>query len=436
MAGSGAAFMKIAIVGTGIAGNTVAHHLHAHHDISVFEAQSHIGGHTHTHDIELQGLHFAVDTGFIVFNDRTYPNFLKLLDELMITAQPTEMSFSVRSDARNLEYNGHSLNTLFAQRRNLIRPSFLRMIQDILRFNREAPTLLAQSQEISLGQYLREGNYRADFIHHYIIPMGAAIWSTDPRSMMDFPAQFFIRFFRNHGLLEINNRPQWYVVRGGSREYAQALVAPFRSRIHLNTPVTMIRRFAEGVEIHAQGRAPEWFDAVFIASHSDQALAMLEQPSVAEREVLGAIPYQENEAILHTDTAVLPKRKAAWAAWNYHIDTDRAEGATLTYNMNILQGLRAPETLCVTLNSDARIDPSKIIKRMSYAHPLYTPESVAAQARQSELNGAQRTFFCGAYWRNGFHEDGVVSALTALEDFNRFTRAQNHDTQLPLRRAS
>ena len=428
--------MKIAIVGTGIAGNTVAHHLHAHHDISVFEAQSHIGGHTHTHDIELQGLHFAVDTGFIVFNDRTYPNFLKLLDELMIAAQPTEMSFSMRSDAHNLEYNGHSLNTLFAQRRNLIRPSFLRMIQDILRFNREASALLEQPQEISLGQYLRNGNYRKDFIHHYIIPMGAAIWSTDPRSMMDFPAQFFIRFFRNHGLLEINNRPQWYVVRGGSREYVHALAAPFRNRIHINTPVTTIRRFTDGVEVHAQGRAPEWFDAAFIASHSDQALAILEHPTIEEREVLSAIPYQENEAILHSDTSLLPKRKAAWAAWNYHIDQHNPAGATLTYNMNILQGLRTPETLCVTLNSDAHIDPRKIIKRMNYAHPLYTPESVTAQARQSELNGAQRTFFCGAYWRNGFHEDGVVSALTALEDFNQFIHTQSHDTQLPLRRAS
>lgn len=432
--------MKLAIVGTGIAGNTVAHHLHPQHDITVFEAQSHIGGHTHTHDIELQGLHFAVDTGFIVFNDRTYPNFLKLLDELMIAAQPTEMSFSVRSDARDLEYNGHSLNTLFAQRRNLIRPSFLRMIQDILRFNREAPALLEQAlenkQEISLGAYLRDGGYRQDFIHHYIIPMGAAIWSTDPRQMMEFPAQFFIRFFRNHGLLEINNRPQWYVVRGGSREYAHALVAPFRSRIHLNTPVTQIRRFADGVEIHAQGRAPEWFDAVFIASHSDQALAMLEQPSASEREVLSAIPYQENEAILHTDTALLPKRKAAWAAWNYHIGESKTEGPTLTYNMNMLQGLHAPETLCVTLNSDAQIAPNKIIKRMSYAHPLYTPESVAAQARQSEINGKQRTFFCGAYWRNGFHEDGVVSALNALDDFNHFQQQHGHDTQLPLRRAS
>jgi predicted NAD/FAD-binding protein len=428
--------MKIAIVGTGISGNTVAHHLHPQHDITVFEAQSHIGGHTHTHDIELQGLHYAVDTGFIVFNDRTYPNFLKLLDELMIAAQPTEMSFSVRSEDRNLEYNGNSLNTLFAQRRNLVRPSFLRMIRDILRFNREALTLLEQTQQISLGQYLSDGRYCEDFVHHYIIPMGAAIWSTDPHSMMDFPAQFFIRFFRNHGLLEINNRPQWYVVRGGSREYAQALVAPFRSRIHLNTPVSRIRRFTEGVEIHVQGRAPEWFDAVFIASHSDQALAMLEQPSVAEREVLRAIPYQENEAILHTDTALLPKRKAAWAAWNYHIDRDNAAGATLTYNMNILQGLQAPETLCVTLNSDAKIDPRKIIKRMHYAHPLYGPESVAAQARQSELNGVQRTFFCGAYWRNGFHEDGVVSALTALNDFNQLIGTQHHDAQLPLRRAS
>ncbi len=423
--------MKIAIVGTGIAGNVAAHHLHRQHDITVFEAGSHLGGHTHTHDVEIAGKTYAVDTGFIVFNDWTYPNFIRLLDELGVESQPSSMSFSVRVEGRDLEYNGTSLNGLFAQRSNLLRPSFHRMIGEILRFNREAPALLEGDDDaLTLGAYLRRQGYRHEFIEHYLVPMGAAIWSTDPRSMLEFPARYLVRFFHNHGMLSVDDRPIWRVVRGGSREYVRRLTAPFRERIRLDTPVTAIRRRPGHVEIDTADSPPQRFDAVFIAAHSDQALRLLADPSPLEREVLGAIPYQENEVVLHTDTRLLPKRKLAWAAWNYHVPAQPAERVAVTYNMNILQGIHAPVTFCVTLNRSADIDPRRILKRLTYHHPLFTRAGVAAQQRQAEVNGANRTFYCGAYWRFGFHEDGVVSALNALEHFREWER----HAQLPLRR--
>lgn len=423
--------MKIAIVGTGIAGNVAAHQLHREHDITVFEAGSHLGGHTHTHDIEIGGKTYAVDTGFIVFNDWTYPNFIRLLDELGVPSQPSSMSFSVRVDHHNLEYNGTSLNSLFAQRRNLLRPSFYRMIGEILRFNREAPALLEGSDDaLTLGEYLRAERYSREFIDHYLVPMGAAIWSTDPQAMLLFPARYLVRFFHNHGMLSVDDRPVWRVVQGGSREYVKRLTAPFRHRIRLNTPVTAIRRLPTHVEIETEDSPPQRFDAVFIAAHSDQAVRLLADPTPLEREVLGAIPYQENEVVLHTDIGLLPKRKLAWAAWNYHVPAQPAERVAVTYNMNILQGIEAPVTFCVTLNRSGDIDPSKILKRLTYHHPLFTRAGVAAQQRQGEVNGANRTFYCGAYWRFGFHEDGVVSALNALEHFREWERY----AQLPLRR--
>ena len=423
--------MKIAIVGSGIAGNVAAYHLHRDHDITLFEAGAYLGGHTHTHDIQIAGQHYAVDTGFIVFNDWTYPNFIQLLDELDVPAQESAMSFSVRVDHKNLEYNGTSLNSLFAQRSNLLRPSFYRMIRDILRFNREAPALLESNDDTrTLSEYVQSQGYGRAFIDHYLIPMGAAIWSTDPASMLQFPTHYLVRFFHNHGMLSVNKRPTWRVIRGGSREYVQRLTAPFRNRIRLNTPVTAIRRFASHVEIETDDSPPQHFDAVFIAAHSDQALRLLADPSPLEQEVLGAIPYQKNEVVLHTDTRLLPKRPLAWAAWNYHVPQQPSQHVSVTYNMNILQGIQAPVTFCVTLNGSADIDPSKILKRLTYHHPLFTPAGVAAQQRQSEINGACRSFFCGAYWRYGFHEDGVVSALNALKHFKEWEQY----AQLPLRR--
>jgi predicted NAD/FAD-binding protein len=385
-----------------------------------------VGGHTHTHAVEQDGRAVNVDTGFIVFNDWTYPNFIALLSELGVESQESEMSFSVKCDATGLEYNGTTINSLFAQRSNLFRPSFYRMIRDILRFNREAQALLApETPEISLGDYLRENGYSHEFKRNYILPMGAAIWSASPTMMLDFPARYFVRFFHNHGMLSVDKRPTWRTIRGGSARYVEKLTAPFRDRIRLNAPVEVIHRTPTHVVVKPQWGEAERFDAVFLACHSDQALRMLTDPTPAEREVLGAIPYQHNDVVLHTDTSVLPKRKLAWAAWNYHLSAQERDRVAVTYNMNNLQRLGTPTPLLVTLNMTDAIDPAKIVKRVSYEHPVYTPAGVAAQSRQVELN-ADRTFFCGAYWRNGFHEDGVVSALNALEHFRLRTQEGAH----------
>ncbi|MEO5701930.1 MAG: FAD-dependent oxidoreductase [Casimicrobiaceae bacterium] len=409
--------MKIAIVGTGIAGNVVAHRLYPRHDITVFEAGEHIGGHTHTHDVELDGERHAIDTGFIVFNDWTYPRFIALLEELGVASQPSEMSFSVRNEASGLEYNGTSIDTLFAQRTNLFRPSFHRMVRDILRFNREALELLAGDDPITLGDYLEARRYSPQFVRDYLVPMGAAIWSTDPARMLAFPARYFVRFFHNHGMLSVDRRPQWRTIRGGSARYVDKLVAPFRHRIRVRTPIESVRRRADHVLVQPYGAPGERFDQVFLACHADQALRLLADPTPLERQVLGAIPYQENEAVLHTDVALLPRRRRAWAAWNYHVLPEPAGRVALTYNMNILQSLRSRQTFCVTLNRTESIDPARILKRITYHHPVYTPAGVAAQARQGEVNGVRRTYYCGAYWRYGFHEDGVASAVAALSHF-------------------
>ena len=424
--------MKIAVIGTGIAGNVAAYKLSQEHDVTVYEANDYIGGHTNTHDIVLQDRNYAIDTGFIVFNYRTYPEFTRLLNELDVEVQPTNMSFSVRHELTGLEYNGNTINSLFAQRSNLFRPSFLRMVKDILRFNRDAvDSLEHEDSELPLGEYLAKYRYSEEFRNHYIIPMGAAIWSTDAKLMQSFPARFFIRFFHNHGLLSVNDRPIWHVIKGGSRSYLKPLIKPFRDNVRLRTPVKNIIRFHDHVEIETASHGIENYDAVFIATHSDQALSMLDYPTVAESQVLKAIPYQKNEAVLHTDETLLPRRRLAWAAWNYHILKHQKEKVALTYNMNILQGIDAPETFNVTLNNTSAINPSRILKSVEYEHPLFTPESVAAQARHEEINGTYRTWYCGAYWRNGFHEDGVASALAAVEHFNEAMYEE-----LYLRRAS
>lgn len=412
--------MKIAIIGSGIAGNTIAYHLHQHHDITVFEADQHIGGHTHTHQIRYEDQEIAVDTGFIVFNDRTYPNFIALLDELGVAWRPSSMSFSVRCENSGLEYNGTSLNSLFAQRINLFKPSFHRMISDILRFNKTALELLAEGNEIRLGDYLHQGGYSQQFIDYYIIPMGSAIWSTDAKQMLNFPARFFVRFFHHHGMLTVNDRPQWRTITGGSASYVDALTQPFKQSIRLNTPVERVHRLPDAVVVKPRGSEGERFDYVFFACHSDQALQMLHDPSISEAEILGAIRYQNNSVFLHHDVTLLPKRKLAWAAWNYHVTNPASERVAVTYNMNILQGLRTNEPLLVTLNHTDGINPDKVIKRIDYTHPVYTLAAAAAQARHAEISGVNRTGFAGAYWRNGFHEDGVVSALEAIKHFERY----------------
>ncbi len=424
--------MKIAVIGTGIAGNVVARALCREHDITVFEANNYVGGHTQTHDVESRGVRYAVDSGFIVFNRQTYPEFTKLLRELGVVEQNSPMSFSVKCARSGLEYNGNNLNTLFAQRRNLLSARFHRMLRDIVRFNREAPSLLLHSDDsLTLSRYLEQERYSRIFVDKYLIPMGAAIWSTDPRRMREFPARYFVRFFHNHGLLSVHDRPQWCVVKGGSERYVASLIAPFRQRIRLNTPVVGVRRLTDKVVLQTASGDTQVFDHVFIATHSDQALRMLEDASTLERSILGAIPYQTNEAVLHTDSSLLPCKRRAWAAWNYRIPREERAPVSVTYNMNILQGLQAPENFLVTLNDAGHIDPARVIKRMRYAHPLYSPAGVAAQQKHDLINGARRTYYCGAYWGFGFHEDGVVSAHKALTHFHKI----HPDAQLPLRRA-
>ncbi|MDJ0712211.1 MAG: FAD-dependent oxidoreductase [Woeseiaceae bacterium] len=409
--------MRIAIIGTGIAGNTAAWKLRDRHDITVYESAGYVGGHTNTIDVDEQGRPLAVDTGFIVFNDRTYPNFIAMLEEIGQDWQDSEMSFSVHSEDRRIEYNGSSLNGLFAQRRNLLRPSFYRMVSDILRFNRDAVSDIQDfGRQLTLGEYLSARNYSKQFADDYLVPMIAAIWSAEPVSVYDMPALFLVRFFKNHGLLQLKDRPQWRVIKGGSREYVRRLVAAHRENIRLNSPVTSVTRYADGVELTSASGGREKYDCVFVACHSDQALALLTDPTPAEEAVLGAIQYQGNEAVLHTDISALPRSRRAWAAWNYFLPSGAKDHVAVSYNMNILQGLNTEETYIVTLNDDSRIDPARIIKRIQYDHPMYTLDTITVQMRQEEIN-CERTFYCGAYWRNGFHEDGVVSALNAVRHF-------------------
>ncbi|MFC3852847.1 NAD(P)/FAD-dependent oxidoreductase [Salinispirillum marinum] len=410
---------RIAIIGSGISGLTAAYLLHKEHDIELFEANEYIGGHTNTEDVPVGGKTYPVNTGFIVFNDWTYPNFHKLMAELPVEAQKTVMSFSVKCEQSGLEYCGRSIPSLFAQRRNWLRPKFYRMVRDILRFNKQSIELLeanAIDPHQTLAEFFTEHGYHGWFVSKYIVPMGAAIWSSGEQDMLRFPALFFIRFFKNHGLLSVKNRPQWSTLINGSRSYVEPITAGFRDRIHLNTPVQKVVRSAEHVQVITEKGHKE-FDQVIFACHSDQALAMLAEPTSTEQDILGALPYAKNDVVLHTDASLLPKRKQAWAAWNYHIPTSAQSAVSVTYNMNILQNFDdCPETFCVTLNYDGPIDPKKIIKRFDYSHPVFTPEGMLAQARYHEIGNQNRTHFCGAYWFNGFHEDGINSALRVVKD--------------------
>ncbi len=407
--------MKIAVIGSGIAGLTAAHYLRRAHDITVFEAGSYAGGHTNTIDVEWQGERHAIDTGFIVFNQRNYPLFTALLEELGVAWQPTSMSFSIRCDRTGLEYNGTSLNTLFAQRTNLLRPTFLRMVRDILRFNREAPALEGVDGDLTtVEEYVQREGYGTQFAERYLIPLGASLWSCPAGTFRKFPIRFVVEFLSNHAMLQVDGRPVWRVIRGGSKRYVEKLIAPFSDRILLNTPVTAVERRQGFIRIR-DGRGGEGrFDHVIFACHSDQALRTLQDATLVERELLSAFPYQPNEAILHTDASVLPRRRLAWASWNYRIPREDAERVAVTYNMNILQSLRSKHVFNVTLNDggdgQAGIDPARVIRRISYEHPIFTANRAAAQRRHGELIGVNRTSYCGAYWGYGFHEDGVRSA--------------------------
>ena len=415
--------MRIAVVGTGISGLVAAHRLHPGHEITLYEAGDHVGGHTNTVRVDLAGETHWVDTGFIVLNDRNYPNFQPLLAELGVATQPSHMSFSV-SDGGSFEYAG-TPRGLFAKPRHVADPRFLRMIRDLVRFNREAGALLdlAPGEGPSLREFLDAGGYSEWFVQRLMVPQASAVWSAEPEQMWSLPAGFLARFFHNHGMLGFRDRPQWRTVTGGSRRYVEEITRPFADRIRLNAPVRAVTRHHHGVEIAADGCETELFDEVVIAAHSDQALAMLTDPTDAEREVLGAIPYQPNEAVLHTDERMLPRRRAAWASWNFHLTDPPSERTALTYWMNNLQRLDSETNFCVTLNLTDRIDPAKVIRTIQYSHPVFTSDGVAAQKRHGEISGVNRTHYCGAYWRWGFHEDGVVSALNALRGIRSYDRA-------------
>ena len=412
--------MRIAIIGSGIAGMTAAYLLSEDHEVVVFEANDYVGGHTNTADVSLNGQQYAVDTGFIVFNERTYPNFIKLMKRLDVGWQNSVMSFSVQCDKTGLEFSPSYFNSLFIQRRNLLRPSFYRMLWDVVRFKRDSEDLLnSDDYSITLSDYLNGKGYSRSFIEHFIIPMGEAVWSADPQKFNEFPALYFAQFFKNHGFLNIKDQPQWLTVKGRSRTYIKPITKSYADKIRLNSPVASVRRHEDWVEITPENQPSEKFDQVVIAAHSDQALGMLDDPSDAEQKILGAIPYQENEAVLHCDESLLPSKKAAWASWNYHIPKEDTGRVAVTYDMNILQSIGAPEEFCVSLNPAKAIDPDKIHRKYEYHHPAYNPESLIARQSHAQISGVNRTHFAGAYWGYGFHEDGVRSAVEVCKHFNK-----------------
>jgi uncharacterized protein len=408
-------FVRVAIIGSGIAGLTAAHLLHREHEIVVYEAGDHVGGHTNTIRVDTEDATWDVDTGFIVLNDRNYPRFQALLDELAVQRRPTDMSFSVSAEAEDFEYSSGGIGGLLAQRSNLGRPRFLRMVADYVRFNRAAHRLLLDcDDDRSLRAFLDDEGFSDWFVDRLLVPQAAAVWSADPDQMWSFPARFLVRFFAHHGMLSLTRRPQWSTIAGGSARYVDALTVSFADRIRLRTPVVAVARHPSHVDVVPDGAAAEEFDEVVIAAHADQALALLTDPSTAEAEVLGAFAYQPNEAVLHTDRALLPRRRAAWAAWNYHLPPEPRGRCAVTYYLNHLQALAADRPFCVTLNRTAAIAPEHVIRVIPYTHPVFTREALAAQRRHEEISGVQRTHYCGAYWRWGFHEDGVASAHRAL----------------------
>ncbi len=428
--------MKIAVIGTGISGLTAAYKLYKDHDVTLYEAGHYVGGHANTVDTETSLGRIPVDTGFIVYNDWTYPNFIEILNDIGVEVAESNMSFSVQNDKTGLEWAGHSINSLFTQRKNFLSPTFHRMWRDILRFNKLGKAFSSAASSVdnryTLDLFLKDNHFSQTFIDNYIIPMGAAIWSAQPEKMMDFPALSFLRFFNNHGLLNVKNRPQWRTIKGGSREYIKALSKPFADNIRLNDPVKAIIR--QNNKVHIQASDLQIYDHVFISCHSNQALALLGQASKVEESILGDIHYQKNTAILHTDANVMPSHKRAWAAWNYHLPKSSNDNVALSYHMNVLQPLACPDDIFVSLNPYQEINENKIQRTIDYEHPIFDTAAINAQQRFSEIQGIQNTWFCGAYWRNGFHEDGVWSAIEAFKMFTQKLEEKNEE--LHLQRAS
>lgn len=409
--------MRVAIVGSGISGLVCARLLSRAHDVIVFEAGSWIGGHTNTVTTEVDGQPVDVDTGFIVYNERNYPFFRTILADLGVETDPTAMSFAVRCDRTGIEYNGSSLNGLFAQRGNLVRPSFLRLLRDIVRFNREGTADRERvSEDQTVGEYLRRGGYSREFADQYLLPMGAAIWSCPVGEFAEFPMRFILDFYHNHGLMQLRDRPVWRVIRGGSNRYVERLIEPFKNWIRLNCGVTAVTRCADSVRVSHSGTV-ETFDEVVLACHADQAQRMLTDCDELEASLLSQFPYSRSTAVLHTDESVLPRRKRAWACWNYHVSSGSEDRPTVTYHMNLLQQLRTRSSVLVTLNEQHAIDPDRVLGTFHYEHPVFSVTRAATQARHREVIRRRRTSFCGAYWRNGFHEDGVVSALAVCREF-------------------
>ncbi|GAA5007052.1 dehydrogenase [Pseudoluteimonas lycopersici] len=403
--------MRIAVVGSGIGGLSAAWLLSRRHEVVLYEANDYLGGHADTHRIELDGRALDVDTGFIVHNPAHYPLLTRMFDELGVESQQTTMSFSVQDAASGLEYNATSLDALFCQRRNLASPRFWGMLRDLARFYRDAPALLeGEAPGPTLGEYLAAGRYGSAFRDLHLVPMASALWSSPAAAILEFPARYLVRFMANHQMLQVAGRPQWRVVRGGSRRYVEALAARWKLRKRLSTPVRGVVRNAHAAIVRCD-EGSERFDQVVLACHSDQALALLEDAGDRERDILGAIRYQANEAVLHTDARLLPRMRKAWAAWNAWVPADPAQACTVSYCMNLLQGLPGDTPLVVTLNRTRDIDPARILARREYRHPVHDHAAVAAQARKREIQGANRTWFAGAYWGWGFHEDGMRSGV-------------------------
>lgn len=416
--------MKIAIIGTGVSGLVAAHHLHDHHDLTIFEAGDRIGGHANTRRVDLPEESFDVDTGFVVYNERNYPNFTRILEELEVPTQRSDMSFSVSDPARRLEYRATNIASLFAQRRNLLRPCFHRLIGEILRFHRRGRAFLADPDEsVTLGQFLSEGRFSELFVEDFLLPLGSAIWSADPTTFDEFPMASLAGFLANHGLLSLGEHPEWRTVSGGSRTYVDAISAPFSERIRMHCPIDKVMRTERGVEVLPLDGTPEQFDGVVLACHSDQALRLLSDPTADERSILGAIRYTPNEVVLHTDRRLLPANRRAWASWNAHVLGSENSEPTLTYWMNNLQGLETDVPILVSLNRTDVIDPETVIERFDYSHPFFDLDAIRAQRRRDEIQGVGRTWFAGAYWGYGFHEDGARSGLDVARSIDGALRS-------------